>query len=536
MALGARGFFTERHQPRYRQINFRKEYVQAARFAPDGQSIVYAAIGEQPIMKLYASRVDGTETRQLELPPSELMAVSTKGDLAITPAGKTWLMLGGSRLARASFGGGAARELLDDVAAADWSPESNQLAVAHFTNGKCRLEYPIGTTLYESVGHISHMRFSPQGDAIAFLDHPILGDDRGNVVLVDLKSSGKTLTGEWEGTQGLAWSPNGDEIWFTASAGGADEERSLYAVNRSGKQREILRIPGSLQLEDIAPNGRVLLAREYRKYEVVIGRRGSDGKLLSFLEILMAMSVSRDGNFAVLGDWLSPGYNAYLAKLDGSPPVLLGPGTGGDISPDDKWVTSIPPGDTTKVLLLPTGVGETRTISAQGFHYRSARWTNDGQSLVVRANQSSRAIRVWVQDVAGGVPRAITPEAVDGLPVNVNHSDYVSTHDQNGTIRLYSVQGGEQKTVSGIHETDQVIGGARESDFLYVTPDFSAIPLEVLKVNIRTGARQPFISISPKDPSGIVFLETPIFASDEKQLLWGQLRASSILYIADGLK
>ena len=119
-------------------------------------------------------------------------------------------------------------------------------------------------------------------------------------------------------------------------------------------------------------------------------------------------------------------------------------------------MTSIPPGDTTKVLLLPTGVGESRSISAHGFHYRSARWTNDGLSLVVRANESDRAIRVWVQDVAGGVPRAITPEAVDGLPVNVNHSDYVSTRDQNGTIQLYSVQGGEQKTVNGVHEMRQI--------------------------------------------------------------------------------
>jgi eukaryotic-like serine/threonine-protein kinase len=77
--------------------------------------------------------------------------------------------------------------LLDNVIAADWSPDGTQLAVARCESGKCRLEYPIGKSLYETTDWISHMRVSPQGDAIAFMDHPISGDDRGTVMIVDLK-------------------------------------------------------------------------------------------------------------------------------------------------------------------------------------------------------------------------------------------------------------------------------------------------------------------------------------------------------------
>jgi len=135
-----------REQPRFRQLTFRKGYLQAARFAPDGQTVIYGAAWEQPPAKLYSSRIDGTDVRALDLPLSELLAVSRTGELAIDFGGGTWRGIGG-RLARAPAGG-APRELLDEVVAADWFPDGTQLAVARFTSGKCRLEYPIGKVLY----------------------------------------------------------------------------------------------------------------------------------------------------------------------------------------------------------------------------------------------------------------------------------------------------------------------------------------------------------------------------------------------------
>jgi eukaryotic-like serine/threonine-protein kinase len=135
---------------------------------------------------------------------SEILAVSRSGELAVITGAAP---LG--RLARVPLNGGAPRELLDHVIAADWSRDVAQLAIARVDNGKGRLEYPIGKPLYETIGWISHMRLSPQGDAIAFMDHPLLGDDRGTVAIVDLKGSKRSLTREWAGEQGLAWSPDG---------------------------------------------------------------------------------------------------------------------------------------------------------------------------------------------------------------------------------------------------------------------------------------------------------------------------------------
>ena len=164
------------------------------------------------------------------------------------------------------------------------------------------MEYPIGKPLYETIDWITHMRISPRGDAIAFMDHPFSGDDRGTLAVVDLKGNKRSLTSEWTGEQGLAWSPDGSEVWFTAT-NTVDSERNLYAVNRAGKQRLVLRSPGGVWLEDIAADGRVLLTHQDRRYEVTVTKIGGETRQLSWLEIMLGLSMSRDGKFAVIGDW-----------------------------------------------------------------------------------------------------------------------------------------------------------------------------------------------------------------------------------------
>jgi serine/threonine protein kinase len=535
IGVAARSLFIRTAPPEYQQITFRNGSVPAARFGPDGKTIIYCAAWDHPPVKMYSSSLDGTDVRELQLPASELLAVSTKGELAIslrteTPSGKV------SRLARVPLGGGAPRELLDHVIAADWSRDGGQLAVVRGKAGKYLLEFPIGNRLYETIGMISEVRFSPQGDAIAFLDHPILGDSRGRVALVDLTGTTRILTQDWDDEAGLAWSPDGKEVWFTA--GNTGSARALYAVSRGGKQRLILRAPGELQLQDVTSDGRVLLQRVVRRFEVAGGEIGAAPRVLSWLQWMLARGLSRDGKFAVIGDWgtREKTYNVYLINLDGSPPLLLGSGGGGGISPDNRWVASIIPTDTGKVLLLPTGVGETKTVTASNFRYTSAGWTSDGRSLVVLASESGHPLRFWRQSVDAGEPHPITPEGLYGVFLSVNHADYVSARDTQGSLKLFPVDGVQPKSIAGITDSDEVIGGASDSDTLYVTPDASAFPLQVFKLNITTGLRHPFVSIQAADSAGIIAVFDPIFSADEQRYVYTQIRELSVLYVATGLK
>ena len=69
--------------PIYRVLTFRRGPVWSARFAPDGQTIVYAAAWDGQPSKLFTTRPGGPESRPLDLPDGDLLAMSQAGEMAI---------------------------------------------------------------------------------------------------------------------------------------------------------------------------------------------------------------------------------------------------------------------------------------------------------------------------------------------------------------------------------------------------------------------------------------------------------------------
>ena len=129
-------------------------------------------------------------------------------------------------------GGGAPREMLEDVQWADWAPDGKNLAVVREVEDKNRLEYPIGKVLYATVGWLSHPRVSRDGEEVAVVEHPVRGDDGGIVALFDRAGRKKALSDSFASLQGLVWSPRGDEVWFTGARVGFN--RYVHAVTRAG--------------------------------------------------------------------------------------------------------------------------------------------------------------------------------------------------------------------------------------------------------------------------------------------------------------
>ncbi len=536
--LALRGWLAHPTPPLYTQVTFRKGYIRTARFAADGQTIIYAAAWDKPALMLYSTRVSGADRRNLEISSGDILAVSRTGEMAVAldrALARLWTTPG--RLATLPAGGGEPHELLEGVIDADWAPDGSHLAISRVMNGRVRLEYPIGRVLYETNGYVSHLRFSPQGDVIAFMDHPFYGDDRGAVAIIDLKGNKKDLTREWVAEQGLAWSPNGREIWFTA----ADRfDRALYAVTRSGRQRTVLTAPGSLLIEDVAADGRVLLTGEDFRGEVVTGdTQSGQSRQLTWLQYMDVEDVSRDGKLMLLNDYASmlsgADYALYVAKPDGTPGVLVGMGMGGGISPDNKWVTSILPSDPSKVQLLPTGIGEPRIVTAGGFSYHHAWPASDGKRLIVSASEAGRPPRMWVQDIDGQKPRPLTGEGVTGKLVNVSHTDFVAARDATGLYRLYPVDGSEARSIPGLTSADRVIGGSLTQS-VYVVPQDATTPVPVVKLDLISGERRPFVTIAANDAAGIIGSRDLVFSGNEKIYVKTYYRAISVLYVVSGLK
>ena len=197
--------------PIYRQLTFRRGSIRSARFAPDGQTILYSAAWQGSPVDVFTARPEAPEARSMGLTRTQLASVSSASEMAVLLNSKaigTWVNMG--TLARAPLVGGAPREVLEQVQWADWSADGSSLAVVRDLGGRNRLEFPIGKPLYETGGWIGHPRVSPKGDQIAFIDHPVQGDDSGSLALVDLSGtqevairrmvhhSGSSLVAGWQ--------------------------------------------------------------------------------------------------------------------------------------------------------------------------------------------------------------------------------------------------------------------------------------------------------------------------------------------------
>ena len=227
---------------------------------------------------------------------TQLVSVSSASEMAVLLNSKaigTWVNMG--TLARAPLAGGAPREVLEQVQWADWAADGTGLAVVRDFGGRNRLEYPIGKPLYETGGWIGHPRVSPKGDQIAFIDHPVQGDDSGSLAVIDLSGHKKTLSGEWFTIQGVAWSPNSKEVWFTASKSGVD--RTLYAITLDGKERMVLRLPGAVMILDIFK-----MAVSFDARELAPGIDRNDGRRQTARSFLARLHLSG----GCVGGWQDP--------------------------------------------------------------------------------------------------------------------------------------------------------------------------------------------------------------------------------------
>src|SRR5262249_11694551 len=115
--------------------------------------------------------------------------------------------------------------------------------------------------------------------------------------------------------------------------------------------------------------------------------------------------------FSEAGQGGGPGYSAYVRRLDGSPAVRLGDGVGHAFSPDGRSVVAIVhPSRGAQLAIYPVGAGPPRLLPREGLSPQVADWMPDGQRILFTASEEGRPVRLWLMDVAGGKPRAVSAE------------------------------------------------------------------------------------------------------------------------------
>ncbi len=525
--------------PLYRALTFRRGSIRSARFAPDGQTIVYSATWEGSPMEIFTTRPESPQSRSLGLVGTDLLGISPSGEMAISLHSRSQgSYVQSGTLARAALDGGAPREVLEDVQWADWSPDGNSHAAVRDVGGRNRLEFPIGKLLYETSGWISHPRVSPKGDLVAFLDHPLPGDDLGSVAIVDLSGQKKTLSSDWYTSEGLAWSPGGEEIWFTASRVGV--ARAIYAVTPSGRERLVARVPGTLTIQDISRDGRVLVVRDtWRREQIALRAPETKEKVFSWLDYSYPTDVSVDGSSLIFdeeGGGGGQGYSVYIRKTDGSPAVRLGEGSAESLSPDGRWVIAGPPGTPAQLVLLPTGAGEAKVLTKDAINHLWARWLPTGQRFVFTGSEQGRGVQFYVQDLAGGKPRIISPEGVNALAFAISlDGRFVAGIGPDEKGYLYAVEGGDPRPIPGFQTGEQPIRWAADGRSLYVYRP-GDLPAKVYRLDLASGQKTLWRQLMPSDSAGVRSINPIAMTPDGKTYVYGYHRILSDLYLVEGVK
>jgi len=536
-------FLAIRHRaappPTYRRLTFEAGTIYAARFAADGQSVVYSAAWDDKPVRLFSTVAHSNLSQPLELSDANLLAISPGNELA--------LVLGGTRtgqletingmLADAPLAGGSPREVLPDVRWADWD-SAGKLAVVHYAEGHGRLEYPIGNVLYQSGGWISNIRFSPSGDSIAFMDHPALWDNRGTMRLVDLSGQVRTLTPEWASEGGLAWRPDGKEIWFTAIEKG--NSLNLMAVDLSGKLRTLLDLPIAITIEDISADGRVLIALNSKRLAMAYSALGErDSVDLSLHDWDSARDISADGKLILFEDAseaAGPAYAVVVRNVDGTLPVRLGEGSAGGMSPDGKWAISVSTSQAAQITLLPIGPGQPRTINVTGLahiHNGWARFLPSGQQVAVVGDEAGHAARCYLVDLSGKA-RPATPEGVLCGPLSPDSQSIVGVAPDR-SIALYSFAGGTPRLIPHLAANFFPVQWSENGGFLfgYHSGEF---PPRVYRVDIRSGTEAFVQELRPGVPAGVVLIAPIVVTRDGKRFAYSYNQTLSALYLVSGLR
>jgi hypothetical protein len=517
--------------PQITQLTFRNGTVRGARFSPDGATVLYAAAWDGEPIKLYSTRPGNPESSTLNLPPADLLALSSKTSemaVALKPQIDASFFTAGT-LARAPLSGGAPREILEHVTSADFTPDGSQLAAIVVTPTAYRLEYPFGTERLTVPYVLSDVRISPDAQQVAFISHPGGGDD-GAVQLIGSTGSPRTLSGGWLSIGGLAWAPGGHELWFTATeAGGL---RALRAVTLDGHQRLLYRAPERMQLQDVSPDGRVLMTGMTLHSQVRFGSiSGKTERDLSWFDFSTGASLSADGalmSFTESGEGAADKYGVFVRPTNGDPAVRIADGASSALSRDGTKIAIVagPSGKT--MLIAPTGPGTTRSIDIATYSVWAFDWFPDNRRLALVATQQGKPPRTYVVDTANGAVTPLTEERIR-VPYSSPDGRWLAGGMRSDRV-LYNLQTKATVPLKGGEQGDKHAGWTADSRAVLVSK-VQDQKLQLFRIDITTGARSLVSTIESADRAGFVEFGDLVVAADGDHYAYSMTRQLSHLYL-----
>ena len=536
-ALLAYLYFRPAPALKFHRLTFRRGIVHAARFTPDSAGAVYSGQWEDEPDQVFTVRFDDPGSRPLGLSGDQIRSTSRDGQLAIlqrcrvnqnpfAPAGL---------LAQVSISGGTPRPLAEHIDFAEWGPNGKDMLVVHETGTETTLEYPIGKVLYQTAGYISEPRFSPDGQHIGFLDHERANDNAGSVAVIDLAGK-KQNFGHYLACQGLAWSPRGDEIWFTGSNIGSRND--LRAVTLSGKERMLLSQAVGLVLQDISTDGRVLVTAQATRMKLLF--RGPEDKRereLSWFDWSLLRSLSPDGKlitFDESGEGAGDRQLSFLRETNGAPSVFLGKSSAANLSEDGKWVVAYDDVEGT-IVVYPVGPGQTRRVPVPGYTLVNVGLFPDDEHLWFAGYEPGHTPRYYRTDFNGTKPVPLTPEGARPVSPSLCLNGRFFAVKRGERIEMIPVDGNSGPVPTGFKDAELVAGWTEDGNGIYVSTREIPTPVDLLEW--KTGKRTRVMDLMPADRAGLATGMNGVRISrDGKSYAYSLQQDLDELHVLEGLK
>ncbi len=484
---------------------FDPQIIWTARFIGDDGTIVFSSSPRGLRPDLFVARSGASAPQQIGPPGTHLLSVSSRGELAVlTDASFINQRLFRGTLARMSLDG-SPRPWLENVREAEWSPDGTTLATIRVTNSEDLLEYPIGTILHRAPGYLSDLRVAPDGNDVAFFEHPVRYDDRGFVKIWDRGGSVRVLAGEYWGMEGLAWKPNGQAVYFSGATATNQYQVHEVATSPGSIARAVMPSPVNMLILDVRRDGTWLVLSTDNRFSIRVRRPGADKEIdLPWMDAEWIPRLNADGTLVMFTDGnqsAGSNYAVTLRKTDGSPPLRLGEGNGIDLSPDGKYALAYLFNPTPRIVVYPTGAGEPRTVDITPIeNAQPIQWFPDSRRIVICGNEKSKPARCFAKEVGGGPPTPLTPEGfTQPGPFSADGSVMV-VQSPDGTGHLLSLKDGTLRPFEGLTGNDAVIAWTPDGRGLFVGP---AVEMRLDRLDLTTGQRTPALQFELAGQPGI---------------------------------
>lgn len=512
----------------FQRLTFRKGNVLNARFAPDGKTVIYGASLEGNPTEIFSVNPGNPESRPLGFKNADIASVSRDGELAILlRTGSLRATRGLGTLARVPLnGGGAPRQLLENVQGADWTPDGKDLVVSHWTGTEWRIEFLSGKVIAHSEHPLFRPRISPDGQSVMFFK-----DNGSSSELFFWDSADGKVTQAPQNDYGdLAWASDSKHFYSTKQTNGGGHE--LVLMDRQGGQTSVITSTAGLPIHDVAPDGSLLLEQELTDQGILFKGADNQERNLSWLDGSSVNDFSADGNwilFTETADGGGPNGSVYLRKTDGSPATRLGDGLGSALSPDGKWVAALTRNAPSRLLLLPTGPGSSRTLTPPDLSVHGTLWNSDNLHIGLAATKKDGSIGYYIVDSQSGVMNQIKEN--EGKLEFVSPDFNLEIRLLNGRFTMNNDKTGEVTELRGLPGKASIIQFSSDLKSLYYFLH-EEFPPNIYRYDIATSKTALWKAINLTDPS-IIRVDDILITPDGKSYVYSFVRVlSSDLYLA----